>query len=119
MKPFLTDNSDKITLIEIDNILDEDGEVAEILNNLFSDAPKNLGVVENSYILSDTSNLTAPVDKAIKKCELHPSILEIRKRVTGPRFSFDTVALPDIELEIRKLNPNKATACDSIPIKLL
>ena len=30
----------------------------EILNNLFSDAPKNLGIVENSYILSDTSNLT-------------------------------------------------------------
>ena len=53
MKPFLTDkgiNSDKITLIENDKILDEDGEVAEILNNFFSDAPKNLGVVENSYI---------------------------------------------------------------------
>ena len=35
MKPFLTDkgiNSDKITLIENDKILDEDGEVAKILN---------------------------------------------------------------------------------------
>ena len=45
MKPFLTGkgiNSDKITLIENDNILDEDGEVAEILNNFFSDAPKTL-----------------------------------------------------------------------------
>ena len=33
MKPFLTDkgiNSDKITLIENDKVLDEDGEVAEI-----------------------------------------------------------------------------------------
>ena len=59
MKPFLTDkavNSDKITLIENDKTLDEDGEVDEILNNFFSDVPKNLGVVENSYLLSDTSN---------------------------------------------------------------
>ena len=67
MKPILTDkgiNSDKITLIENANILGGDGEVAEILNNFFSDAPKNLGVVENSYILSD------PVAKAIKKLEL-------------------------------------------------
>ena len=47
------------------------------------------------------------------KFELHPSILEIRKRVTGPSFSFDAVTLPDIELEIQ------ATACDSIPTKSL
>ena len=39
--------------------------------------------------------------------------------MTGPSFSFDTVTLPSIELEIRKLNPNKATACDSIPTKSL
>ena len=75
--------------------------------------------MENSYILSDTSNLTDPVDKAIKKFELHPSILEIRKRVTGPSFSFDTVTLPDLELEIRKLNPNKETARYSVPTKSL
>ena len=75
--------------------------------------------MENSYIWSATSNLTDPVDKAIKKLELHPSILEIRKRVTGPSFSFDTLTSPDIELEIRKLNPNKATACDIILAKSL
>ena len=75
--------------------------------------------MENSYILSDTSNLTDPVDKVIKKFELHLPILEIRKIVTGPSFSFDTVTLPSVELEIRKLNPNKATACDSIPTKSL
>ena len=75
--------------------------------------------MENSYILSNTSNLTDPVDKAIKKFELHPSFLEIRKRVTGSSFSFDTVTLPNIELEIRELNPNKATACDSITIESL
>ena len=122
MKPFVTDkgiNSDKITLIENDKILHEDGEVAEILNNFFSDAPKNLGIVENSYILSGITNFTDPVDKAIQKFGLHPSILEIRKRVTGPSFSFDSVTLPDIQLEIRKLNPNKATSCGSIPTRSL
>ena len=70
--------------------------------------------MEISYILNDTSNLTDPVDKPIKKFEFHLSILDIRKRVTGPSFSFDAVTLPDIELEIRKLINNKATECDSI-----
>ena len=75
--------------------------------------------MENSYILSDTSNLTDPVDKAIQKFELHLSILEIRKKSDRANFSFDTVTLPGIGLEIRKLNHNKATACDSIPTKSL
>ena len=39
--------------------------------------------------------------------------------MTGPSFSFDDVTLPDIEHEIRKLNPNKSTAYDSIPTKSL
>ena len=45
MKSFLTDkgiNSDKITLIENDKVLDEDGEVAEILNNFFQMLQKTL-----------------------------------------------------------------------------
>ena len=48
MKPFLTDkgiNSDKITLIENDKILDEDGEIVEILNNFFS-LQKTLGLLK-------------------------------------------------------------------------
>ena len=122
MKPFLTDkgiHSGKITLIENDKILSEDGEVAETLNVFFSDAPKKLGIVENSYILSNTSNLTDPIDVAIKKFESHPSILEISRRVTGAHFSFDTVTLQEVKQEIRKLNPKKATASNSIPARNL
>ena len=93
--------------------------MAETLNSFFSDAPKNLGIVENSYILCDTSNCTNPIDIAINKFDLHPSILEIRKRVTGVRFSFHNVGLQEVEQEIRKLNPNKATASNSIPARNL
>ena len=79
-----------------------------MLINLFSDAPKTLGIVEKSYILNGTSNLTDPVDNAIKKFVLHPNILEIRKRVTGSSFSFGDATLPDVECEIRKQNPKKS-----------
>ena len=69
IKPFLTNkgiNSGKITLIKNDEILSEDNEVAETLNIFFSSAPKNLGIVENTYTLSDCSNETDQLDKAIK-----------------------------------------------------
>ena len=84
-KPFLTDkgvNSNKITLIENENILSTDGEVAETLNSFFSDATKSLDIIENSYILNDTFELTDPIDIALKKFKSHPSILEIRKKVS-------------------------------------
>ena len=50
MKAFLADkgvNSSKITLIQNEKILSEDGEVAETLNSFYSDAPKNLDIIEN------------------------------------------------------------------------
>ena len=51
--------------------------------------------------------------------ESHPSILKIKENVSGTRFSFHTITLEEVELEIRNLNPNKASAYNNIPVRNL
>ena len=54
------------------------------------------------------------------KFESHPSISLIKNKITnGNNFKFEPVSLSDIELEIRLLNPKKATTHKNIPPKIL
>ena len=54
------------------------------------------------------------------KFEFHPSISLIKSKTTnGNNFKFEPVSLSDIELEIRLLNPKKATTHKNIPPKIL
>ena len=61
-------------------------------------------------------NITGPIDAALKRFESHPSILRINEDVYMTAFTFNTITLEDVELEIRKMNPNKASASNSIPV---
>ena len=56
-----------------DNIISEDSEVAEMLNNFFDNAVKDLKINENQYILSNTNGIDNPVDIAVEKYKNHPS----------------------------------------------
>ena len=54
------------------------------------------------------------------KFESHPSISLIKNKITNRNnFKFEPVSLSDIELEIRLLNPKKATTHKNIPPKIL
>ena len=120
MKPFLTDkgvNSQKISLIENEKILSTDVDVAETLNSYFSEATKSQSINENSYILNKTINITDPIDVAVKKFESHPSILRMNENVYMTSFTFNTITLEEVEFEIWKMNPDKASASDSIPVR--
>ena len=58
------------------------------------------------------------VDKCIKKFELHPSIISIKRNVLiDTRFDFSPVTAKDIDSEIGNLDPKKNGGC--IPTKLL
>ena len=87
-------------IIIFENALITDIDVAETLNFFFSDAPKSLSINENSYIINGTLGITDPIDIAFKKFESHPSILKIKENVSGTRFSFHTITLEEVELEI-------------------
>ena len=111
----------QIKLIENDELIQNDDKVAETLNTFFKNAVSTLDINENSYIVNnESSTILDPVEKAIKKYEIHPSILLIKNKIGNEKsFKFEAISVSDIEKEIKTLNPEKATPSGNIRPKIL
>ena len=81
-------SSEKITLLEVEEIINEDGENAEILNTFFSNAIKNLKIPEDQETDPFANNISHPMLKAILKYRNHPSIVAIKILNKSSRFDF-------------------------------
>ena len=83
VKPVLSNkvvSNEKITLVEKDNIVENDKKTATVLNDFFSNIITNLGIPQ--YIEGEpvSQNIDDPLMKAIIKCRLHPSIIAIKEK---------------------------------------
>ena len=81
VNPLFSDKSksqNKITLVENDNIITEDTEVAQTFNDFFQNAVKNLNIDQSSEYEESTVGITDPVEVALNKFKKHPSILKIK-----------------------------------------
>ena len=123
VKPFLSDkgsSKEKITLSENDQIITEEKQIAEIFNEFFTNAVKNLDIplpVGTSLTYEKQDN---PVSKAIKRYENHPSIASTKKRnIPQDSFSLNSVSLNEIQKQINSLNPNKASQKTDIPTRII
>ena len=100
VKPFFSEKgslSQRINIIKDNSIVSEDTEVAEILNDFFKNAVSTLEINENRFLLHGNDNLENPIERAISKFSLHPSILEIKNRTQSiSGFSFCEVTLEDM-----------------------
>ena len=124
MTPFLSNKGDfqnKIILIENDEIISDNKEVAQKLNNFFESAVKSLGIIENQSLLSTSNGIDDPIDRIIKKYEIHPSILAIKDKVKFPlqKFSFSHISLSNMEHEVKSLNGKKSATFQNILAKHL
>ena len=123
VKPFISNKNKakaKITLTEDERIISKDEEVAETLNNYFANVTDSLGITENSEIITSTDGVTDPIDQALIKYFNHPSIRKICSLLQNDGlFHFNNVSIKEMETEIRRLNPSKATTFKNIPPKLL
>ena len=121
MKPFFTDkegSKDNIVLVEGDKIISDDIEVAQKFNDFFKNAVISLNINENKFLLKETEMCVNGVEEAIRKYEIHPSILSIQENVMlDYRFSFSEVIAEDIRLEIKCLKSKKASTFMGIPTK--
>ena len=81
----------------------------------------NLGIKTQHEFLNTTDNSQDPIEKAICKCENHPSIILIKKHMQGANSSlvFEAVTKEKIEKLITNLNIRKAVQSNDIPTKLV
>ena len=122
MKPFFSDKGlgkNTITLVEGNDIIAEDVEVANTLNSFFENAVKTLNISIPSEYITDTSNEIDPIDNIILKFSNHPSVININNNIKKSTFSFSEILVKDIEAEINALDSKKACKSNSIPVKLL
>ena len=122
VKPTLSNkvaSNEKITLVEQDNIVENDKKAATFLNDFFSNIITNLGIPQ--YIEGEpvSQNIDDPLMKAIIKYRFHPSIIAINQKcVSSFSFSFSQVEGDEIIKNIKNLKTNKATQSADIPTKL-
>ena len=128
VNPLFTDKgitTDKITLIENNLIVSDDKNVAEIFNNFFSNAVKNLNIdyyehfsFDRYFLCKDIEN-NDPILKAIEKYENHPSIQKINEINNKKEcFSFKYTNLKSVITEIHNLNESKSCPNESLPAKV-
>ena len=108
-------------MIEKENLVSDDAEVANYLNNFFSNFVKNLEIpkydVEDDLHLNMNSH---PTLKAVFKYKNHPSIISIRRfRFQVSNFNFSCIDKNTVLKEIRVLSTTKASQDTDLPVKIL
>ena len=122
VKPFFSDKIPRnrnIILSEGNEIISNPETCAEIFNNFFSDAVKDLDIDRNLHIecmaYSDDS-----VEKAIKSFKNHPSILRtLQEGYSENKFSFDPISESSIHNVIINMDSSKLYQTDNIPPQIL
>ena len=123
LKPVLSNkvmSSEKITLVENDDILENDKRTATVFNNFFSNIITNLDIPQ--YIEEEpiSQNIDDPLMKALVKYRNHPRIVAIKGKCdSGLSFSFSQVERDEIMKEINNLKRSKAIQSTNIPTKLI
>jgi len=129
VKPIFTDKSvstDNIILVENNKIINDDAINAEIFNEFFSNAVRNLNIEPydlfsfDGNLFEDDVNDNDPILKSIRKYELHPSILKVKENISdSKKFSFVPTDMQSVSKEIFNLVDSKACPIKSIPPKIL
>ena len=127
IKPLFSDkqHNPKINIVIVDNgtVISDKKNVAEKFNTYFIEAVENLEVEQFISTDNENNNLednSDNIDIIINKYKLHPSIKKIKENVIiTNKFEFADVTSGNIETEIKKLDPKKASMQNDIPAKIL
>ena len=107
-------------MIDNEDIITDEKEVAEKLNNFFIETVENLDI--DCFLERDQyeGNPNDTIEDIVKKYVRHPSVLKIKEYITPEYdFSFSPTTTQQLEIEIQQLDPKKASAENDIPTKVL
>ena len=111
-----------IVLSKNDRLIRNEYNIANTCNNFFINVVPNLGIKANLQHICNISNISDPVEKAIKKYQKHPSISIIKKVISSvdkeTAFFYTCVTSDDILEEIRRPE-KKATQGSDTPTKAI
>ena len=120
-KPFFSSkytHSEKIILVENEQILSDETSVAECLNDYITNVTDKLDIKEWPTNAS-TDSIEDPILKSISKYSNHPSILKINTNFKETsKLNFRKILPEEIMNEIKKLKMNKGISGD-IPTKFV
>ena len=123
MKPLLSNkvvSNEKITLIENNNIIENDEKTATVLNNFFSNVITSLNIPQYNETEPVSQNINDPLIAGIIKYRSNPSIIAIKDKCNSDlHFNFSFAEYDEITKEINNLKTNKATQNTDIPTKLI
>ena len=82
--------------------------MSEEFSTFFEDAVRSLNVEPDEYYLSDTENLSNPVEIAIRKFENHPNVQAIKQNISVKKdFYLSNTEVSYMLMEITALNNKK------------
>ena len=121
--PFLSDkvlSTEKITFIEKYKIINNDNEIANVMNAFFSNIVINLNVPEYHGCEGISGNISDPILKAIVKYRKHPNIKAIKRASnSNGLFSFDIADREKLLKEISSLDDTEACQESDKPTKII
>ena len=122
-KTFLCDKNTVFSQISIEKnnrIISDDFDLSEEFSTFFEDAVRWLSVKPDEYYLTDTENLSDPVEIASRKFVKHPSVQAIKQNISVIQdfYSSDT-EVRDILKKTTALNNKKNGTFGNIPAKRL
>ena len=123
IKPSFSDkavSNENITLIENNEIINNENKICEIFNDFFSNIVSNFNISETEYSSKTVEGTDDPVSIAIKRYENHPRIIKIKNTFSNVNTcSFQHVSREEIHKEIINLNPTKASQDSDLLIKII
>ena len=114
-------------LIENDEVITKEKEVAEKINNFFIETIEDLDITSFPLTNENTINPKNKIEKNMKctlalkmYCnEMYPSILKIKEYITiEDKFSFTLTTQEEFQKEIKQLDTKKAIVENVIPTKM-
>ena len=93
-------NKDNIVLVTGDKNISEYTEVAQTFNDFLKNSVKSLNILENKLLLTETETIHKGAEKAIKRFEIHASIISIHENV-----KIDSVSTNDAKSYVNQSLP--------------
>ena len=101
-------------------IVNDNKVVANIFNNYFVKITDSLNIPTVSENLVPTNEIIDPLDIALTKYKLHPSVKRIKKMVQVEQsFELKHVSLQEVVVQLHRLNPKKFCLVGSLPTRHL